>query len=465
MYQAKSRLTLSIISFVSLLTLFCGDPVPVKEMGQAKTSIAKAEFAKADKYAPEKYTQARDTLLASHDLISKGDYKDAKEKAKEAEVLARKAFEDAAPKFAEETKAEAKMALGKAEERYAEQFAQAEYKNAQDLMASGDKKFNEGKTMDAYADYEKARSEAEKARNIAESQAEIMKRDISEIEDTLQEAEKYGAKNSAPTAFAAAEKHTKVAKKKVDEFKLREAFTEIEEAKKNAQQALQISQVDWAKKKNTEAQGKVADAASRFSKLKKQLGNAENKAIFDKSVEAQDAFKATEDSLNASQESLDASNKALKNQSYQDSYNQSEEAIRLSKIVEEQIPQVAVLVTEANKRADNNTTTTTGVSAKGWKKYKVRLNPKNRDCLWKIAGYKRHYKNARLWPRIYRANKSQIKNPDLIYPGQVFDIPPKQGSMQKPKATETTTENVEKNTDKKDSSTGSEASDGSKNAN
>ena len=36
--------------------------------------------------------------------ISKGDYKDAKEKAKEAYALAKKAFEVAAPKFAEETK-------------------------------------------------------------------------------------------------------------------------------------------------------------------------------------------------------------------------------------------------------------------------------------------------------------------------------------------------------------------------
>ena len=187
MYQAKSRLTLSIISLVSLLIFFCGDPVPVKEMGQAKTSIARAEFAKADKYSPEKYKQAKDTLFASHELISKGDYKDAKEKAKEAEALAKKAFEGAAPKFAEETKGEAKMVLGKAEERYAEQFAQAEYKNAQELIASGDKKFNEGKPMEAYADYEKARYEAEKARNMAESQAEIMKRDISESEPLTQE--------------------------------------------------------------------------------------------------------------------------------------------------------------------------------------------------------------------------------------------------------------------------------------
>ena len=63
MYKAKSRLTFSIISFVSLLTLFCRDLVPVKEMGQAKMAIARAEFVRADKYAPEEYRQAKDTLF------------------------------------------------------------------------------------------------------------------------------------------------------------------------------------------------------------------------------------------------------------------------------------------------------------------------------------------------------------------------------------------------------------------
>lgn len=158
MYQAKSRLTLSIISFVSLLTLFCGDPVPVKEMGQAKTSIAKAEFAKADKYSPEEYKQAKDTLFASHDLISKGEYKDAKEKAKEAEALARKAFEGAETKGkAEKAKSEAKTAFSKTEESYSKEFTKAEYKNVQDLIASGDKKFDKGEYEKAYADYEEAK--------------------------------------------------------------------------------------------------------------------------------------------------------------------------------------------------------------------------------------------------------------------------------------------------------------------
>ncbi|MFH0733442.1 MAG: LysM peptidoglycan-binding domain-containing protein [bacterium] len=45
------------------------------------------------------------------------------------------------------------------------------------------------------------------------------------------------------------------------------------------------------------------------------------------------------------------------------------------------------------------------------------------DCLWNIAKKPDHYSNAFAWPKIYEANKDQIKNPNLIYPKQIFKIP------------------------------------------
>lgn len=45
------------------------------------------------------------------------------------------------------------------------------------------------------------------------------------------------------------------------------------------------------------------------------------------------------------------------------------------------------------------------------------------DHLWGIARKKEHYDNPFAWPVIYKANRDQIKNPDLIYPKQVFKIP------------------------------------------
>ncbi|MFC4355303.1 LysM peptidoglycan-binding domain-containing protein [Chryseomicrobium palamuruense] len=43
------------------------------------------------------------------------------------------------------------------------------------------------------------------------------------------------------------------------------------------------------------------------------------------------------------------------------------------------------------------------------------------DTLWAIA--KRYYGNGSQYPKIFNANKDKIKNPNLIYPGQVLTIP------------------------------------------
>jgi len=54
----------------------------------------------------------------------------------------------------------------------------------------------------------------------------------------------------------------------------------------------------------------------------------------------------------------------------------------------------------------------------------VKREPGSEDCLWCIAGMAQIYDNPFLWPKIWRANRRIIQNPDLIYPGQVLAIPP-----------------------------------------
>lgn len=45
---------------------------------------------------------------------------------------------------------------------------------------------------------------------------------------------------------------------------------------------------------------------------------------------------------------------------------------------------------------------------------------KRGDCLWNIA--KKYYGNGSKYTTIYNANRDKIKNPNLIYPGQVLTI-------------------------------------------
>ena len=51
------------------------------------------------------------------------------------------------------------------------------------------------------------------------------------------------------------------------------------------------------------------------------------------------------------------------------------------------------------------------------------------DCLWSIA--KQLYGTGFAYVTIYQANKKQIKNPDLIYPNQVFVLPSRPQKQQK----------------------------------
>ncbi len=49
------------------------------------------------------------------------------------------------------------------------------------------------------------------------------------------------------------------------------------------------------------------------------------------------------------------------------------------------------------------------------------------DSLWSIAGQDTIYGNPYMWPLIYKTNSGQIKDADLIYPGQYFYIPKAKG--------------------------------------
>jgi len=57
------------------------------------------------------------------------------------------------------------------------------------------------------------------------------------------------------------------------------------------------------------------------------------------------------------------------------------------------------------------------------KVYTVGTWQKDRDCLWNISKKKDIYDNAWLWPKIWQGNRDQIKDPDVIHPGQKLKIP------------------------------------------
>ncbi len=57
--------------------------------------------------------------------------------------------------------------------------------------------------------------------------------------------------------------------------------------------------------------------------------------------------------------------------------------------------------------------------------YVVGTWAKDRDCLWNIAKKPKIYNDVWLWPKIWQANRDEIKNADLIYPHEKLQIPRK----------------------------------------
>jgi nucleoid-associated protein YgaU len=44
------------------------------------------------------------------------------------------------------------------------------------------------------------------------------------------------------------------------------------------------------------------------------------------------------------------------------------------------------------------------------------------DCLWNIAAKPRVYGDSFEWPLLFKANRDEIRDPDLIYPRQVLRV-------------------------------------------
>lgn len=72
-------------------------------------------------------------------------------------------------------------------------------------------------------------------------------------------------------------------------------------------------------------------------------------------------------------------------------------------------------------------------SSKGYSHYRVHRS----DCLWTIAGKNDVYSDSFDWPLLFKANRDQIKDPDLIYPRQVLMVEPEPSLEEKAQAKKT----------------------------
>ncbi|MDH3251484.1 MAG: LysM peptidoglycan-binding domain-containing protein [Ignavibacteria bacterium] len=85
------------------------------------------------------------------------------------------------------------------------------------------------------------------------------------------------------------------------------------------------------------------------------------------------------------------------------------------------IPEFWDRLTALNDKVKSLRTTLAGAQ----KIYTVGTWSRDRDCLWNISKKTTIYDNAWLWPKIWQNNRDQIKDPDIIHPGQKLKVPTK----------------------------------------
>lgn len=106
-----------------------------------------------------------------------------------------------------------------------------------------------------------------------------------------------------------------------------------------------------------------------------------------------------------------------------------EELTTVEKAGEEGDKYVSFKLVEYREFSKRPTITQNGVIVNTLTAAQPEVNPKSSgsytvvsgDSLWAIA--KKYYGDGNQYPKIFNANKDKIKNPSLIYPGQVLLIP------------------------------------------
>ena len=455
---------LLVISFALISQIACDLDVPIKEMVGAKYQIKRAYEVKADKYDSENLKKSIKHLYKSHVLLKKEKDKDAKEEVLKSLKSSKKAIDKSLPLLSKDSLDDAKKIYSEAEKLFSEKFAPDEFTKSGNQIKESEKLNVEKKYWDSHLKSKEAIASGESAINKANIGISNLKGEITKLsfEKDMLMKNKHGI--AAKKELDLVKQNLNNANNDILEKKIKDAVNKVDEAKKNMKQAKE--KISFAAKKSslkkqivqlkneleaiksskgakfaledinsTEASLKKAEKfleEKNIDETKNNISNAEQslKSAKDKSGKglATEKIKSVEtlltdlknkDKKNKHKEKINdatvlitQSKELLEKGSYSESIQKADEAESVLKIVGTTIEKERKIRISRRRR---------GITEGGKNTYTVVYNKNNTDCLWRIS--QKVYKNAKLWPYIYRANKDQIKDPDLIFPGQRLRIP------------------------------------------
>ncbi|MBN2078266.1 MAG: LysM peptidoglycan-binding domain-containing protein [Spirochaetes bacterium] len=454
---ARKSLTLTFLMLLSFAFISCDMDVPVKEMVEARTLISKARLVLAEKYDPDNLTKAVEHLFDSHTMLVEKKSKQAKESAVKAANFAEMAIDASLPKAAEETLAEAKSTYEEAERLNAEAFAPEQFRRAGEAIKESEELAGAADLMGAFLKAREAVGVGAEAKEIAMSNIPKLNDTIAGMKKEIDEFSALKLTDKQKQSLADARSELDRAGALITEGNLKDAVALIQESEEALNEVKGVARI-------LSAQERISNLRKEVEQLKKERGSEfagedldlvsaslnEAEALLqqDKTEEALRKITDAETSLAVAKDKtvkgvatgraesverllaearkkdgegkfkaeldrasvmVDDGKKLLASESYGESIAKFEEAELL-------INSLGIVRERDRLKGDGAIS-----DLEGKRVYRVIYNRKKRDCLWRIA--QKVYKNARLWPLIYMANRNQIKDPDLIFPGQRFVIP------------------------------------------
>lgn len=446
---------------IIISTISCKLDVPIREMAQAKTSITRAVEVHAEKYAPTELKSARDLLLECHSEIIKENLDKAKSLAEKSFAESAKAIEKSLPLLSADTYSEATKLLDEADILYAAKYSPESFTTADTLLKDAAALNEKKEFWNSYLKSSEGAKFAEKAKTDSLPHVAQVREEIDATISSADELKAKGGDAYASSEISAVKEKLTAAREKAEASNLKEAVPLLEEAKSTLASARETTLRATSEAKIVEANGlleqtkksslsssyieDISKADALIADAKKHHDGKEYPASIEKSGQAISMLSSLTQVMSGRESELraEAENK-LSN-----AKQKLEERKKIGSIqFEELINKAAIHVHTGSKlfeekdypgtirESDSALALLTGIGSDQKGKdiatkqvkygeepgtYVVKYNPRDRDCLWKIS--QRTYGNPRLWPLIYVANKDKIRDPDLIFPGQVLIIP------------------------------------------
>lgn len=486
----KRTVIFALLLILSSSITACRLKVPIKKMTLAKATIRRANEVKAEQHAPKHLKTAKDSLYKSHAALKEKDIDKATDLANISLAEATKAVNKSLPPLSRSTLDEAIKIHKEAELLDAENYAPEEFKKAALLLEESEKLHSDGNYWTSYQNAKKLIIQATSERDQSITHVPEVEQEIEKLKNDVEGLKGKRGNDFASGEITAINSKLDGASEDVKKKNLKDANAKIKEIKTLLGEASQKTMKGMTEEKLKIAENSIAavNADKVPENLKADYDNAGNLvkegksayeqksyvdaiAKLDQAIEllktvnttirqqAEEKLEAAENTIAKLEESkfkdeftseiekakplIAESRKNFDKAAYQESIAKSDEALTILN---------AAIIAMEKKSEEKRLSGDTTVSGE----YVVKYNPKKRDCLWRIAHMV--YKDARLWPRIYMANKDKIKDPDLIFPGQKFVIPSltkkpeEEGEKKEEKTEDTETEEDEEKKEDSDTS-------------